>query len=694
MKKTKLIAGILGAGLAAKTAYDTVRVLKIPMMPALPIEDGKVISQIGLAKLFVYFNDEKVIPKGVELNDEFILAELSEAFEYINCKYDCSDFYGHMLFRFYKEYEDRLSDDVKEEIKKVFLGFKYWMDMPDDESLCFFSENHTVLYGALEYLVGQEWGSDVFSNSGLTGFDHKVRGHARLMDWFDQRYRFGFFEWYSGNYWNEDLGTLMQLVSFAKDEEIVKNAKNVADLMWFEILTHSPQGRFITVSSRQYGDNKMNSDIGNRIQMAINFALTGEDNYEPYAHTSMCLHDSCLMICIMCAMRNKDYVVPQLFKKIAFDKSEQIIKTSNGLNPSEYADLDLIGQSDYQMMAQLSNEIFCNKGFAQNTFEYHRRNETFASKFSDPMKFADIYPVRKLKLLPKMCDMLGKNFAPEGSALTRDNVYTYRKNDYMLATACNCNVDHCGNQHHVNHANISNEVNVFSHYPASLTRLAGSPGYWGGYRRMPMAAQNEAVSITMYRIDPKQRMIENKPIDMTHVLFPTEKFDEYSLDGTYAFGRKGKTFIAVVCNEPMVFKPYERAAAMALVTHDQSSVVHDSFAEGPEEYMLKESFDLCAIGGDYHTYVMELSDASNETYEKFKERILNNTFKQIGDKVQYISGGKKFDLAYTGEFAINGKVQDLEFDRFESAYCNAKRYAEEFVITFEDETLTIPLQKL
>ncbi len=673
-----IILGVVLGGILIAGIIDTIRVLKIKTMPALPLQEGKKLDPMGIVTLITYFSDPESKPDDIELNDEYILSQLKAGLEYIDTKYDCSDFMAHILLRFYMDNKDVLSDKVKARIKETFMNFKYWMDLPAKESMCFFSENHTLLFSALEMIAGEEWESDTFAGSGLKGAKHKERGTQRFMDWCDQRYKFGFFEWYSGNYWNEDLGALMQIINYIKDENVKKHAKNISDYMLFEVATHSVDGRFVTVSSRQYGDNKATNKHGNRMFAGLQYMLKGgydlkgSKKFDAIAFCKQTTMDVCLCMCFTDALRQGVYVMPDVIKDIALDNSERIIKTNNGLDTEEYKDLGLIGTSDYQAMAQFSNEIFINKGFAQNTYKIHKKNNAFSNVFSFPMKIADIFPLKYMGILTLICNVLGKNFAITGSALTRGKVYTYRKNNMMLATACDLHVDYFGNQHHVAHANMSEEVNVYPQYPCSLKNLGGAPGYWGGQRRLPMAQQDEGVSFSLYRMDKVHRIAENKPIFMTHVMFPTEKFDNYCVNGNKAFGSINGSHIAVVCNKDLSFAPYDSRSALAQVTHNQSSVVADSPNEGTKDDLLTKEFDLCAYGKGYHGYVMEVSDDSTETYDQFVARVSANKFEVEGDKMYYASNGKEYIVGYKSGFAINGKAVSSNFERFDSEYCTYK----------------------
>lgn len=673
--------------------YDFIRIIKIKIIPAVPQMEGKTLNPDGLVRVYEYFRDPDLIPEGIDFNEEYILSEIDDIIKYIDTRYDCADFWAQLLFRLYKDYGNKLSDKLKNLIKKTLLGFKYWIDMPEKESMCFFSENHTLLFAELEYLVGQEWPEEIFSNSGLKGEEHKKRGKERLFMWFDQKYRFGFFEWYSNNYFNEDIGPLAQLLDYSEDEDILRNAKNMLDLMWFEVATHSVENRFVAVSSRMYGDNKGSNKFGNRIQAGMNAVFNDDFSYNPIEHVRIVAIDCYMMICLLAMLKHKKYTLPKVIKDIAKDNREIVIKSSNGLDPEEYRELGLIGQSDYQIISQFSNETFVNKGFSTNTYRYHKRNNTFGSAFTDPIQWADLFLVRVLRIFP-LLSLLGKHFIATGISLSRGNVYAYRNNGYLLSTAINCHKDYNGMQIHIWSANIKDDLNVFTQYPSSVTSYAGSPGYWVGNRRLPFSVQDKNINLTIFRMSKGKRLGEFKKIQMTHTLFPSEKFDDYSIEENFAFGRRENIFIALICNKKLSYKTYNKECTQALVQHVQTSLIDVLKNDEANNYILKKEYDLCAYGKGYHCYVTELSDASKETYEEFKNRIKENKFMAEKDTLKYCSQGKEYTISYKNEvFTINGEKQELQYKRFDSPYCEAERNPDNIDINYGEEKYNIQFEK-
>ena len=504
---------------------DVIRVQKIKIVSVLPEFDNLRLSPDGLMRIYEYLRDSSLIPSGIELTEDYVLEELSDIIEYINTRYDCSDFWCQLLFRLYKDFGGRLSPKVRDLIKKTFLDFKFWMDQPGDDSMCYWSENHTLLFATLEFLFGQEWSDEIFSNSKLTGKEHMKQGKDRIMYWVDQKFKFGFFEWYSNNYFNEDLGPLAQLIDYAEDEEVRICAIEVTNLLLFEVVTHCIGNRFCVVSSRLYSDNKASNQFGNRIKGVLNALFYDDFKYDAIKESELLAIDTHMVGCFLGMLRNGKYKIPRILKDIALDPTTRIIKSSNGLDPEEYKDLGLIGQHNYQIIAQYSNEIFVNPGFSRNTYKFYKRNNMFTNFFSFPLKYADIGIVRFLQILP-LLSKLDKKFMPTGIALSRGNVYTYRTKDYMLSTAVKCHLDYCGTQHHVALATIRDDLNVFTLYPTTF-KLVATPGYWTGNRRMPMSVQDEAINLTIFKIAKRKRLGEFKNFKMTHTLFPKEKFNEF-----------------------------------------------------------------------------------------------------------------------------------------------------------------------
>ena len=95
------------------------------------------------------------------------------------------------------------------------------MDEPGSDSMCYWSENHQLIFAVCEYLAGKEWPDEVFPNAGMTGEEHRKKALERINIWLEQRFCFGFSEWYSNNYYPEDIAPMSAFIEFADEKETV-----------------------------------------------------------------------------------------------------------------------------------------------------------------------------------------------------------------------------------------------------------------------------------------------------------------------------------------------------------------------------------------------------------------------------------------------------------------------------------------
>ena len=225
--------------------------------------DGKLTEMLYQSEFLEdsYFEDAALIS-----------ANLEGAIERIDIREDCADFTACGLVRFYIENEHRLAEENKAEIKACLTGFKYWMDQYDgrDDSMCHWSENHQILFATTEYLAGNLWQDATFAD-GKSGKEHASLAKERINAWMYQRFYYGFNEYYSNNYYPEDIAPMANFIQFAEpeDEEMVARMKIVMDIIFADIATQSykytdsegkTQYAFMSASGRMYMDNKSSDD--------------------------------------------------------------------------------------------------------------------------------------------------------------------------------------------------------------------------------------------------------------------------------------------------------------------------------------------------------------------------------------------------------------------------------------------------
>ena len=83
---------------------------------------------------------------------------IQDALAYVNERHDCADFTVCGLLRLLYLYSDSglLSSNLVEQTRQTILNFKYWIDEPGyNDLMCFWSENHQIMFHSDEYLAGR-----------------------------------------------------------------------------------------------------------------------------------------------------------------------------------------------------------------------------------------------------------------------------------------------------------------------------------------------------------------------------------------------------------------------------------------------------------------------------------------------------------------------------------------------------------
>ncbi|MEM7028602.1 MAG: hypothetical protein AAF629_03330 [Chloroflexota bacterium] len=177
-----------------------------------------------------------------------------DAIEGINQRRDCSDFdlvgLIGMLYRF-EDHED-FPEEIKAPAKDCILNFRYWLDEPGDDAMCFNTENHSILFHTCEILAGQRYPDQIFSNSGLTGKQHQEKGERLARYWLQQRAEYGFQEWDSNTYFEHDLVALSHLLDMADAEDIWETAALIIDKIFITMALNSYKGVFGSTHGRSY----------------------------------------------------------------------------------------------------------------------------------------------------------------------------------------------------------------------------------------------------------------------------------------------------------------------------------------------------------------------------------------------------------------------------------------------------------
>lgn len=686
-----VIAGLLVLSLIA----DLVKTLFRKPLPDLP---RKGLNREGVSVAYRFLTRPETVPPGVVVNETFLADCIQPMVELARQRFDCADFGMLFLYKFYKDCKEKLPASVAQTVKDTFLNFKYWMDEPGDDSMCFWSENHQMMFAVTEYLAGSEWPDEVFVNSGLTGAQHRDKALERIEIWARQRFLYGFSEWYSNNYYPEDIAPISAFIEYASHRDTAQRLAIVFDLLWYDVATHSVNNTFVASSSRMYANNKAGDIYGNSVRDEMKIVWqgataasledeAGESEFTFAGQTFKTKIIGSMQKGFACAVEKGLYRVPDAVVAAGTDTTPCVIRSSSGLSPRDMKEEGLIGQGTAQIMAQFGAETFTNPEVIGNTLRTLSRYKMFRNQFVNPFKYIDISLLRLLKVpafvsrhLPLMTN---------GIALGRGNVYFYRNGIYSLSTAVALAVDSCGAQGHIWTANLAPDLTLFTTQPSrddpGAKKYSESPGYWVGNGRQPMSVQDGSINLTIYKLPVKKRPTEFHIARMTHALAPKHLYDEFILDGGMMFGRKGEALVALRTDGEMHYRPFDADSAKALFRAKAETMEH--LPEG------ENVFDLVREGGQWHCYATELSDTRHENFRDFVARIRANRFECGGGTLRYASGGKEYVVTYAGMFTIDGEPQPLEYERFDGPCAKATRKAPRIEITCGGHSLHLDFDK-
>ncbi len=460
---------------------------------------------------------------------------------------DTADFRANGLVRllYLDDATGALGDERRDSIRQTLIDFKYWLDEPGSDGMAYWTENHQILYHTAELLIGQREPDTVFSNSGMTGADHVAHALPRLDRWLDLRGRYGFSEWHSNVYFNEDIPALVNLVDFAEDETIRAKATVVLDLLALDLLENTYRGRFATTHGRVY-QGKFINGLNDSTQEAA-WIMTGLGSYDSGDNFSAAF------------LATSDYYTPGILADLATAVSarhEHRQRDSFDIEEGPALGISYEGVDDVVVWAGLSAIVAPDViDGAMDVMEEHDLWGGFL--------FGSL-PPELLTLLQTLMGTPGlRNLAVDleplsrGMALESVDTYVYRTPDYQVAAAQDYKPGQWAAQTLMWQATLDSQAFVIATVPAALGVLGEldevtiDEPWIGGW--LPRATVWRNVSVVQFR------QVEMAPIVDTlataapmHAFFPRDRFDEVREEGEWRFGRKGDGYLALWCDRPLV----------------------------------------------------------------------------------------------------------------------------------------------
>ena len=569
-------------------------------------------------------------------------AEILDLVDFVNNRYDCADFRLICLVRTYIAYRHLLTESTVKAIENSMLSFKYWMDEPGSDGMCFWSENHQLLFHTCEYLIGNLFLDSIFSNDGKTGRAHKEKARPKIMSWLKNRFTYGFTEWHSNTYYEEDIAPLSVLVDFSEDIEMVEQSKMILDILFLDMAMHSFEGYFVATSGRCYENQKKDSSLAdvNDI-LAHAFGIQKRD----YDYTRI---SSMFLLC-------KNYQVPKIIIDIAHSQGTQIIMDSMGLDLHEVSKEMPDDDIDQKGMFLWSMEAFTNKESINMTMKTFNEWNLKENNFLKDLQSVNIPILRKLGLLPTVVKIL--NPATQGVAIERANTYTYKTDDYMLSSVQHYHPKKFGDQQHIWQATLPNQINIFSTHPGSPMfddqARNFSPSFWVGNGINPDAVQHENVLLLMYDLRARKGYLERNRQKFIHFYFPVNQFEEVIELDTRLYGKVKNSYIAILSS-----KPYE-------IKNDEEMIIQ----------------------GDTSQFVVILGSAEQYgLFSEFVDRIQESTVLFNTKKIQFMMD-HTYELKFNSTFKVDDQIIPTDYPRYDTPFVESLRKPNELMIHYLNKTL-------
>lgn len=591
-----------------------------------------------------------IIGEKAALSDEVMRREL----DFIDSREDCGDFkvtrYLRLLYK-NKKY-DFLTAEQHEAIKKTIINFKYWVDEPGPDRLISWTENHQILFHAAEYLAGQLFPEETFTNNGKTGAWHRDHARPLILQWIDRRARWGFSEWDSNVYYNEDIPPLTNLAEFADEPEIAHLATMALDLMLFDIGSDLFYGAYVTSHGRSYEGDILGAR--NDSIVSTNKLVWGVGTFNSrcsFAAASIATSES--------------YAPPPAILSIGADvRDEYTNRERHGITVKDAMSRGIDPEDPANLPFYLGIGAYSHPDVVETTLrmadEWKLWNHPFFEEAHVAKGFAK---AGNIKSIAK-----STAFEPDRALLGTVNKLTFRTPDYMLSAAQDYRPGEMGSQHHILQATLSPDAVVFVTNPGALADSGDrTPTYWGGSNRLPRVAQYRNVLVCLFRIKMTKAIGERDVYAFTHAYFPREAFDEVLSDGGWHFGRVGDGYLAIHSSQPARWAENGEFAGREIVADGKKNVWIIQMGRRADD-------------GDFTAFRESILDAELE---------INNL-----DVAYNAPGVGRLEFGWSGPLRVDGVEIPLDdYPRVDNPYCRSEFDSGVYVIENDGSRLTLDFNK-
>lgn len=409
-------------------------------------------------------------------------SDLNESISFLEGRRDTADFHALSLLVLLLRCDtllartgnDPLPATERERVSAALKGFKYGLDEPGLDAMCYFTENHQLLFHVAEHLAGARWPMARFQNDGAEGSVKAARAGQRCERWIRHRLRSGFSEWDSNAYLAMDAFALLALREYTEDASLGELSVRLLDLLFLRLATQSFRGT----------------------------------------------HGSSHGRCYVAALRSGRADGTAGLQRIAFGMG-----TFNG---ETRATGMLALSTRYRVPAEV-RLLGSDVGAPSRTLA--RSNGAYRAE-SDLR--SDTWDVRTV---------------------------THRTPSGMLAAAVDQRPGAMGIQEHLWQATLSPDAVVFTSQPGNRQGHGNArPNALAGSATLPQVGMGERTVLCVYAdgVAPRDGgmlgVLDEGPSAMpgervglgySHAYFPTSSFDDYAIEGPWAFARHGAGYLAL-----------------------------------------------------------------------------------------------------------------------------------------------------
>ena len=473
---------------------------------------------------------------------------IDRACTFLERRFDCADFVALWL-HLALFHDDRLcilSSANRNRVEAALLGFKYWIDEPGIDAMCFFTENHQIIFHTAAHLSGSRFPDRWFASPAMSGGELKRVAASRMLEWISRKRSGGFSEWDSSAYLAMDAYALLAAVEFSPDEAVVEHARRLLDDVFLAIALQSWKG----VHGSSHGRCYVNS-----LKSALHDGTSG-------------------------------------LQRIAWGMG--------GFRGEDWATIMFALSSTYSVPEWIAE-------VAANTQGVH---ETRTRSWGRYRFHADL----------------------------RDdswNVHTItrRTEHYLMSAAIEQRPGTPGIQEHLWQLTLGPDAIIFTNYPANTEERGHvRPNFWAGSIRLPRVGMHNRCAICWYDLD---RLVG---LGRTHAHFPISAFDEWRIDGHWAFARVGEGYAGLWSDGVLELQ-------------------QDGFAAN-RELNTTSGWVWIAIAG---------SEEEDGSFSSFIERCLSAGPVHRGSEVSVADpDGSILRMHRTGTFSVDGKPVSLWTERIVS----------------------------